>query len=219
MITKVCGMKHVENVQAIGETLQQQGNEAWMGFIFYPPSPRSVNEAHLAQAIKQLPTSTKRVGVFVNEKNDIMLQKAKTYSFDLLQLHGEESPEQVSELKQNIRVIKALPIRDSNDLQESERYQIADYLIFDTKGPKRGGNGSTFDWSVLAEYNGKTPFLLSGGIGLEQTEALMAFSHPCYAGVDLNSRFEKEPGVKDAALLQHFLENIRSITKTQPNKS
>ena len=202
MMIKVCGMRDAENireVEALGIDL--------MGFIFWPHSSR-----YVSQRPAYLPTQCKRVGVFVNEDVETIKRIAEDYALDYIQLHGSESPEQISYLSpltSHLSIIKAFNIATTEDLEATKTYEgIVDYFLFDTKGKSVGGNGEKFDWSVLADYGGETPFLLSGGIGPDDTERVKAFNHPKCIGIDLNSRFETAPAIKDAAVLSRFLSQL-----------
>ena len=211
MMIKVCGMREAENireVEALGIDL--------MGFIFWPKSSRYVNERPA-----YLPTQCKRVGVFVNEDTETIKKIAEDYALDYIQLHGSESPEQISHLSpltSHLSIIKAFNIATTEDLEATKPYEgIVDYFLFDTKGKSVGGNGEKFDWSVLSDYVGETPFLLSGGIGPDDTERVKSFltshlspltSKKCI-GIDLNSRFETAPGLKDINKLREFIKEIR----------
>lgn len=186
----------------------------WMGFIFYARSPRFIGnesdeETARIKAIRE--SSLRTVGVFVNASSEYMQEMAQKYTLDYLQLHGNESPEACYELqKRGYAVIKAFSIASEEDLAATVSYEgRVDYFLFDTKCNNYGGSGKQFDWSVLAAYTGQTPFLLSGGIHPESVEAIRNFRHPCFAGIDLNSGFETEPGVKNAGQLKTFIEKIK----------
>ena len=204
MMIKVCGMREAENireVEALGVDL--------MGFIFWPKSSRYVSE-HPAY----LPTQCKRVGVFVNEDADTIKKIAGDYALDYIQLHGHEAPDIVRRLRSlcgdSIAIIKAFNIATAEDLEATKPYEgIVDYFLFDTKGKSVGGNGEKFDWSVLADYVDETPFLLSGGIGPDDAERVRTFNHPKCIGIDLNSRFELSPALKDIEKLKNFLEKVK----------
>jgi phosphoribosylanthranilate isomerase len=130
----------------------------------------------------------------------------------MIQLHGNESPEQISHLSpltNHLSIIKAFNIATAEDLKSTASYTgLADYFLFDTKGPSVGGNGEKFDWSVLSNYEGDTPFLLSGGIGPDDAERILDYHHPKCIGIDLNSQFELAPGLKDVTTLSRFLNKI-----------
>lgn len=206
MIIKVCGMRDAENMQAVARLGIQL-----MGFIFYAKSPRfvgSVPQRSVAEA------NVKRIGVFVNADESYIQQCLQSNDLDGVQLHGNESPDFCRQLKASgcPLVIKALSIASAADLSLAEQYQdAADLLLFDTKCTGHGGSGQQFDWHILDGYHGALPFLLSGGIGLHNSEQLLRFQHPRWRGIDLNSCFETEPGHKDVARLQRFIDSIKSI--------
>lgn len=181
----------------------------WMGFIFWPKSSRYVSERPA-----YLPQKCKRVGVFVNATIDDIRQHIADYSLDIVQLHGHESTDSIRSLRSLcgdvISIIKAFNIATKEDLNATTPYAgLVDYFLFDTKGPSVGGNGEKFDWSVLEVYNGDTPFLLSGGIGPDDAERILDYHHPKCIGIDLNSRFEIEPGIKDITKLKTFLNDVK----------
>lgn len=182
--------------------LEQLGID-WMGLIFWPSSKRYVSEVP-----SYLPRQIKRVGVFVDAGLEEIRQHVKDYRLDLIQLHGNEQPSLAKALKP-LPVIKAFNIATAEDLKQTEAYEgIADYFLFDTKGKVVGGNGEKFDWSVLNAYQGSTPFLLSGGIGPYDAEAVRHFHHPHCIGIDLNSRFEQAPALKDITRLSKFIKQL-----------
>ena len=199
-------MREAENIREV-EALGIN----WMGLIFWPKSSRYVSEMP-----DYLPQDVKRVGVFVNEDLDTVKKKADDYALNLIQLHGSESPDYVRALKApssinplTSSIIKAFNIATADDFEQTKDYEgLVDYFLFDTKGPSVGGNGVQFDWDVLKDYHGKTPFLLSGGIGPDDAERIHAFHHPQCIGIDLNSRFELSPGLKDINKLKTFIQAL-----------
>ena len=205
MIVKVCGMRDAENireVEALGIDL--------IGFIFWSKSSRYVSEKP-----DYLPTKCKRVGVFVDEDIEVVKKMAQDYALDYIQLHGKESPDYLRGLRSvcgnSITTFKAFNIATAKDFEQTAPYEnLANYFLFDTKGKSVGGNGTKFDWTVLAAYNGTTPFILSGGIGPDDAERVRAFHHPKCIGIDLNSRFELSPGLKDITALQTFFNELNS---------
>lgn len=202
MLVKVCGMRDAENIREL-ETLGID----WIGMIFWPKSKR-----YVAQRPAYLPEKTKRVGVFVNSHIEDILQHVEDYGLDFIQLHGSESPTYITSIRTRTKakIIKVFNIANTDDLLQVQPYEgIADYYLFDTKGKAIGGNGEKFDWSVLATYQGNTPFLLSGGIGPDDAEHIGTFHHPKCIGIDLNSRFETEPALKNVTQLKHFLEQLK----------
>lgn len=204
MIVKVCGMREAENICAV-EALGVD----WMGFIFWEHSARCVS-----QPPAYLPEKAKMAGVFVDAPISTVLEKVNTFRLDIVQLHGQEQPDYLcrlrEELGERIAIVKAFSIASRHDLLPASDYEgLADYFLFDTKAQLAGGNGTKFDWDVLAHYNGSTPFLLSGGIGPDDASRLSAFNHPRLAGIDLNSRFEDAPARKNVELLKQFLYDIQ----------
>lgn len=197
-LIKVCGMREAENIREV----EALGIDV-IGFIFWPKSSRCVSTRP-----DYLPVNAKRAGIFVNEDIEQVKRIAVDYALDIIQLHGNESPEYARNLR-NWIVIKAFNIASEEDLESTVIYDGAvDYFLFDTKGKAVGGNGEKFDWEVLASYNGQTPFILSGGIGPDDTERIQTFYHPQCIGIDLNSRFELSPGLKDITALRRFLSQL-----------
>lgn len=184
----------------------------YLGFIFYEQSKRDFQGLE----IPELPDGIKKVGVFVDA--DLAFAKAhiEKYSLDVIQFHGSESPEHIRELRavtsRAVKMWKVFGIKDSFDFNQLKPYEgLIDAFLFDTKGKEKGGNGYTFDWSVLKNYPYQTPFILSGGIGLDQIEKvkeIMASALPIIA-LDVNSRFETEPGLKNIEGLKHFQNAIQ----------
>lgn len=188
----------------------------WMGFIFYAKSPRWYGaigkELLLAEdTIPHIPQSVKKVGVFVNSPLEEVMKTVSQYKLDYVQLHGNESPDDCHMLqKRGYSLIKAFSVATVEDLEHTADYEErVDYFLFDTKCKGFGGSGHQFDWSVLAAYEGQTPFILSGGIRPDSVDAIIRFHHPACMGIDLNSGFETEPGLKDIDKLKSFVETIR----------
>lgn len=203
MIIKVCGMREPENIRQVASL-----GIDWMGFIFYPVSPRAVRDT--TETIEEnLPV--KKTGVFVNAAVEEILRTAERYRLDTIQLHGNETPVECSRLQaKGYKVMKAFRVSSEKSFDETNRYAgCVDYFLFDTPSANYGGSGRRFDWSALAAYRGETPFLLSGGIGPEQAEEIRHFQHPRFAGIDLNSKFEVCPGRKDVGKLSAFIQLIR----------
>lgn len=205
MKIKVCGMREPENIAAVGRLPID-----YMGFIFYPPSPRYAGSLAPDVLPQALPGRVKRVGVFVNEEVETVQATAARYGLHAVQLHGSEQPGECAALRASgLEVIKAFSIAGADDLEACTLYEgTCDYFLFDTKTPLYGGSGRQYDWNLLACYVGPTPFLLSGGIGEGDALRLGTFSHPCCTGIDLNSRFEQLPGLKDASRLHAFLAEL-----------
>ena len=199
MIIKVCGMRDSENIQQVEELRPD-----WLGFIFWPKSSRYVSTFP-----GYMPTHAKRVGVFVDEDIETVRQTAGNYALDIIQLHGQESPEYAAQLRE-WDVVKAISVSSREDIMTYQSYEgLVDYFLFDTKCKTVGGSGQQFDWQVLDAYDGQTPFLLSGGIGSDDAERVSTFRHPQCIGIDLNSRFETAPGLKDIHKLKEFIKKLR----------
>lgn len=221
-LIKVCGMRDPENIQAVKEL----GIDL-MGLIFWPKSPRYVRSVHVKAGIipnmangkvAKSADMVKRVGVFVDEMPQTLITHAYNYKLDYIQLHGSESPIYIDNLKRtlipdilpDVKIIKALSIREADDVKRWREYEgKVDMLLFDTKCKCVGGSGEHFDWTVLSQYDGNIPFLLSGGIGPDDVERIREFNHPMCKGIDLNSKFEDEPGLKNVGKLDEFIKVIR----------
>lgn len=201
MIVKVCGMRDAENIRQV-----EQAGADWMGFIDYERSPRYVEGVP-----EYLPVSLQKVGVFVNASLPHIQERIADWHLDFVQLHGKESPEFCQQLQATgMKVIKAFSLRTPEDVQATEDYiPFCDYFLFDTPCQGYGGSGKSFDWELLTHYQGSVPFLLSGGLNPTSLEALAAFHHPRWAGIDLNSGFEQAPGMKDASSLSTFIHSFK----------
>ncbi|MGM9697640.1 MAG: phosphoribosylanthranilate isomerase [Prevotella sp.] len=205
MIIKVCGMRDADNIQAVAKT-----GVDWLGMIFWPRSSRHVADLTAANAI---PCGIERVGVFVDQPCGDIVDIAGKCRLNVIQLHGKESRESImslrGRLRKGVRLMKAISVGDADDISKATEYEgIVDYLLFDTKCKTVGGSGKQFDWAVLEHYNGSTPFLLSGGIGPDDAEAVSLFSHPLMMGIDLNSRFETAPAYKDVEKISSFINEL-----------
>ncbi len=215
-------MKYKDNIQAVAN-LQPD----YLGFIFYDQSAR-----HFNTTIPELPKTIKKVGVFVNAKVDFIVDMISKHNLHAVQLHGNESPEYCDKLRKVchaelvsesqlkpkndvIEIIKVFSIKDEFNFKQLEAYEdVIDYFLFDTKGKLPGGNGFTFNWNVLKDYPSTKPYFLSGGIGINEVESVLAFlqkpeSQYCYA-IDVNSKFEIEPGLKNIAALEKFKTQVTS---------
>ena len=187
----------------ISELLKLQPD--YMGFIFYGKSKRDVADRLDAQLLNAFPSSTEKVGVFVNAVVDFVKEKVAQFGLDLVQLHGDETPEYCADLKvSGVKVMKVFSVGESFDFDQLEAYKpYVDFFLFDTKGKERGGNGELFNWELLNEYDGAVPYFLSGGIDLENIESLSDLKVQPYA-IDVNSKFEIEPGLKDVERLKEL---------------
>jgi len=202
MKLKVCGMQETENIAALA-SLQPD----YMGFIFWEPSNR-----YCTTVPTDIPKHIKKVGVFVDETTKQIKEKVKLFGLDAVQLHGDESPRQCAALLNLCEVIKAFRIGPDFDFKTLTPYQDhCTYFLFDTQGPLPGGNGTAFDWKLLAGYTLDTPFFLSGGIGLGHVEAIAEIRKrnlPIHA-LDINSQFESKPGVKKIEKIEKFKQLVQ----------
>ncbi|MDR7210425.1 phosphoribosylanthranilate isomerase [Flavobacterium piscis] len=196
MKIKICGMKYPDNILEVGALLPD-----YMGFIFWEKSARFFDGE-----IPNLPDTIKKVGVFVNESVENIVAKINKYNLQAVQLHGKESVEFCQDLRNKINtkieVIKVFSVGDDFDFDVLKPFEnVCDYFLFDTKGKLPGGNGTTFDWKILEKYKSEKPFFLSGGIGIEEIPTIKNLKLPIYA-IDVNSRFEIEPGLKNINLVR-----------------
>ena len=208
MNTKVCGITQLKQLQ------QLDGLDIdFAGLIFYKDSPRYVGDKIAKEDLKNSDFDLKKVGVFVNAGYDEIMQVVEDYGLDVVQLHGNESPELCEELSEDVEVIKAFKVKDSKvsiDEMVADYDEVCDYYLFDTASSEvEGGTGKQFDWKVLSKAKIEKPFFLSGGIGVDDTAKVRAFKHPDYYAVDINSKVEKEPGVKDMALVLQFRQGLK----------
>jgi len=203
---KVCGMKFAANIAAVA-ALQPD----YLGFIFYKKSPRFISDVS-AELIKYIPSEIKTVGVFVDEDLEIVKKKVNLYQLKAVQLHGNESAEYCAELKSlfnSSEVIKAFGVDEDFDFDILNNYTaVVDYFLFDTKTKAHGGSGKTFDWKILDNYKLDKPYFLSGGIDLEHATAIAKIEDSRLYALDINSRFEFEPGVKDAEKIREFVAKL-----------
>ena len=213
---KICGMLH-----NTAEVARLQPD--YLGFIFYEKSPRYVSHSHIESLLPESNSikTTKNVGVFVNASVNFIIKQCKAFNLNVIQLHGEESVAFIKSLNaaihsdhslQPLKLWKVFSIKDHFNfdvLKDFEAY--VDAFLFDTKGKDKGGNGYTFNWSVLKDYPSTTPIILSGGIGIEHIEelkALLKLKLPITA-IDVNSKFEDKPGLKNIELLSRFKEQLK----------
>lgn len=199
---KICGMKHAANIAAVAD-LQPD----YMGFICYEKSPRFISEIS-SELIKYVPPTIKTTGVFVNEKLEVVEAAIVKYKFKAIQLHGNEPPEYCASLRSyGVEVIKAFGIHDDFDFTTLVPYSnVVDYFLFDTQTVAHGGSGKVFDWNLIERYQLQKPYFLSGGIELGHAEKFKDMEDHRLYGVDLNSKFEIEPGMKDIEKLTRFIE-------------
>ena len=197
---KVCGMREEENLQELIGTVSPN----FVGFIFYPKSPRYVSCSKISEAVTN--SNVQKVGVFVKSGVEEILSKAKSYNLDFIQLHGGEDLQTAKKLKsEGLGVIKVFSVNDDLPLDEMKSFEsTCDYFLLDTKTKNYGGSGSKFDWDILKDYSFKIPFILSGGIGPEDIESIKTIQSNKLFGLDINSRFEVKPALKDLNQIEEF---------------
>ncbi len=200
MNIKVCGITQLKQLQQLDGL-----NIDFAGLIFHKNSPRYLGDKIAKDELKESDFDTKKVGVFVDAEMIDMLDAIDDYGLDVIQLHGNENPEVCADLSEEVEVIKVFSIGDGKvDIDEmvAPYDEVCDYYLFDTSvNGVAGGTGKKFDWKILSKAKIEKPFFISGGISLEDVAAIKKFKHPDFYGIDINSKFEKEPGVKDMALV------------------
>ena len=202
MKLKICGMKFENNISEINNL-----NPDFMGFIFWPNSKRFFNEKTI-----DISNTIKKVGVFVNQDYDLIINKIHQFNLDFVQLHGNESSEFCDKIKVHCKVIKVFNIGKEFDFKKLNLFEkVCDYFLFDTKGDSYGGNGIKFDWKILKKYNSKKPFLLSGGIDIIDFPDVLNIEKlkiPLL-GIDINSKFETKPGLKDYKKVNELINKMK----------
>lgn len=233
MLVKVCGMRDAKNIRDVSQLdVDMMGFNFWKGSerfvrmlssnagIIPDYSPEKLNFAINKEKTCRyaFPKSIKRVGVFVDEMPQTIVTSVYNYSLDYVQLHGSELPVMVDNLRRtlipdivpSVKFIKAFGVSCKEDLEQTYAYDgMVDMFLFDYKTSGWGGSGKRFDWSLLDAYHGKTPFLISGGIGPDDVEAIKNFGHPMFVGVDVNSKFEITPAFKDVEKLRSFVNALK----------
>ncbi|MEP7111407.1 MAG: phosphoribosylanthranilate isomerase [Ferruginibacter sp.] len=209
MNIKVCGITQLKQLQQLDGL-----NIAFAGLIFQKESPRCVVGKISKEELQASDFDVKKVGVFVNAGYGEIIQLIEDYDLDVVQLHGDETPGLCEQLSTDVEVIKAFSIGNGNssiDEMVADYDEVCDYYLFDTasKDGLPGGTGEKFDWKLISKSKIEKPFFLSGGISVEDIPKLKAFKHPDYFGIDVNSRFEKSPGVKDMALVLQLKQGLK----------
>lgn len=206
-------MRNAQNIEQIASLCPD-----FLGFIFYPHSKRYVRQSDLSTKHldillpKDSPTSIKRVGVFVESPDAEVERIALQWKLDFLQLHGNESPVFCQKLKEKgFKIIKVFSVgKEGISIEHMRQYEeFVDYFLFDTQSPNYGGTGHKFDWDTLKTYDLETPFMLSGGISLQDIEKLKGYIHHKCIGFDVNSKFETAPAQKNADMLKEFIISMR----------
>lgn len=206
MNLKVCGLKHEHNITEL-----MQLPIDYMGFIFYKKSPRFVGENLSFDFMRTIPKQIKKTGVFVNENSYSIFNHIAHYDLDIVQLHGNETPEICAELKAQVQVMKAFQIKDGFNFKQLGNYvSVVDYFLFDSPTATYGGSGNQFNWQELQKYNYNIPFFLSGGISEEHIEEIKQLEIQQLVAVDINSKFETEPGLKNIEQVKQFILKLNS---------
>jgi phosphoribosylanthranilate isomerase len=211
MIIKVCGMRNPENIRQVAALTPML-----MGFIFWEGSKRSAIGLE-QKVVAELPEYIRPVAVFVNPTVDQVIATSEKYGIKIVQLHGDETPQMCRELRRRgLTVFKAIGVDSRADLEQAAVYDgNVDLLILDCKSQHRGGTGQKFDWKILDRYPLATPYLLSGGIGPDDVGTIVGSLRKGMAGIDINSRFESAPGVKDLRLLTRFILTLRQYNEDE----
>jgi phosphoribosylanthranilate isomerase len=208
MNIKVCGITQLKQLQQL-----EAMNIDFAGLIFYKESSRFVGDKLDKKEIKSADFDLKKVGVFVNPEMIEVLDAIDEYGLDIVQLHGDENPQMCEDLSSEVEVIKAFRVSSETDIDKmvAPYDNVCDYYLFDTGGLKEsfGGTGQQFDWSILTKAKIEKPFFLSGGIGPDDAERIRAFKHPDFFAIDINSKFEKEPGLKDMGAILKFRQALK----------
>jgi phosphoribosylanthranilate isomerase len=202
---KICGMKDPGNIAGVTRL-----EPDYLGFILYKRSPRYVSIKKAETLVKNIPPAIKKTAVFVNEPLERAISIARSGIFDILQLHGNESAEYCMRISEHARIIKAFRISEVLPENMEEYQPFCSMFLFDTAGRGFGGTGMKFDHTILSGYNLNTEYILSGGISVDDSFHLRSFCPDKMSGVDLNSRFEISPGIKNITLLKKFIENLRA---------
>lgn len=210
MNIKVCGITQIKQLQQLDAL-----DIAFAGLIFVKHSPRYVGDKIKPKELESADFDLKKVGVFADATYDEIMSIIDGYSLDVVQLHGNESAALCRKLSDEVEVIKTIHIPEqqdeSIDFLLSDYDDVCDYYLFDTatKDGKTGGTGKQFNWLAISKSKIEKPFFLGGGIGVDDIAKLKAFRHPDFYGVDVNSKLEKEPGIKDMSLLLQFKQGLR----------
>ncbi len=205
---KICGMKEPDNIRQVIKY-----NPDYLGFIFYPGSPRYAGGDIEELSVLNISSSIQKVGVFVNEDPEVVRQIASKMSLDMVQLHGNETVTDCIEFRRSgLKVIKVFSVGEHFEFKIMEPYvEHVDYFLFDTKGKYYGGNSIPFDWEIIEKYPFRIPFFLGGGIGIENIDLIPQIKNSSLFALDANSMLEVSPGMKDPGKVKTFREKFDSI--------
>lgn len=193
MKLKICGLKYLDNIKKVAEY-----SPDYIGFIFYEHSKRYAGQELDRTGLNNIDSRIKKVGVFVNATKKEVLQKTNEYNLDFVQLHGDESPAFCKQISRDVKIIKTFGVNEEFDfLRLNEFKSSIEYFLFDTKTPEHGGSGKQFNWNILKKYDNEIPFFLSGGIDITDIDSILQLNKLNIHAIDVNSKFEIEPGLKD----------------------
>jgi phosphoribosylanthranilate isomerase len=203
---KVCGMRHRQNILDLVKLKPD-----YIGFIFYPKSPRYAGPILKPETTALIPEFIRKTGVFVNADSEEIKKICQTFNLNTVQLHGKESTDQCFELKEEgYEVIKAFSLKDEEDIKKTEDYKdVCNFFLFDTPTHQYGGSGQKFDWSIITGFEPALPFFLSGGIENADAPKILKECPITPYALDINSRFEVAPGLKNIATVEQFITTIR----------
>ncbi len=213
VFVKICGISDLPSLKCAVEN-----GAKFIGLVFYPPSSRYVETEQAKILARHIPTGVKAIGLFVDPTDEELDRVIPITQLDMIQLHGSETPGRVQDIKDkySIKIIKALPVSTSEDLLQVEAYEaVADWLLFDTKTPEHGGSGERFDWTLLTGRTFKKPWMLAGGINIDNIAEALSVLNP--NAIDVSSGVEIDKGVKDPAKIEEFLKHVRLLDKTDEN--
>ena len=206
MKIKVCGLRDADNIKAVAAL-----EPDYMGFIFYNKTPRFVDDIGI-EILNAIPAHINKTAVFVDESAKTISALIDKYNFDFVQLHGNETPAFCKALRDQAIVIKSFGVNNEFDFSQLSKYKNkVDLFLFDAKTDIHGGSGKTFDWDILDKYDMDIPFFLSGGLSPDNLEEVKKITHSQFYGVDLNSKFEISPGMKDIEKLEKAFTMLKNI--------
>lgn len=206
MKLKICGLREKKNIELIAAL-----EPDYIGLIFYRKSPRYAGDTLMPEHLERVSGAIKKVGVFVNENIEIVIDTVKKFKLDAVQLHGSETVNYCRSLKdEHIEIIKAFFPEGDTDFKLMKNYKgLCDYFLFDNRGSKGGGSGKKFNWKALKGYDLGKPYFLSGGIGPDDAGIVSQIADKYLYAIDINSRFEIKPGLKDAGLVSEFINELK----------
>lgn len=201
MIVKVCGINRIKNMIQVSELPVDM-----IGINFYMGSKRYIGNTSI-----MINANVKRVGIFVEPSFDEVKQYTDECQLDYVQLHGYVEMDFIQSIRSFVKVIKAFGVDEAFDFSATDAYMDCEMFLFDTASDSHGGTGKKFSWTKIDQYKGQVPFLLAGGIGPDDIDSILSIQHPQFAGVDINSQFEMEPGLKNVERVRTFANRLKGI--------